>query len=123
ATGFLGADLQSLGIGPDGQARLMFDPSGNLVTFNPPTPFSTTWGTGGDGFALYKTHPLLADVERFTANLNASFEIAPDFTAFFESLYFRGEGRELVDQAAYNSPLFGGRNVSTGSMLFSVDDP
>lgn len=121
--GFTGSDLRVLGVGPNGQTRLMFNESGNLVTFNPPTPFSGSWGTGGDGWAIYKSTQILADVERFTANLNASFDLTPTTNIFVESLYFRGEGRELVDQAAYNSPAFGGRNVTTGGMVFSAKDP
>lgn len=123
ATGFQGPDLRILGLGPDRQTRLMFDRSGNLVTFNPPTPFSSQNGSGGDGLELFKTTQIVSDVDRLAVNLNASFDITPDVSTFVETLYFKGEGRELVDQAAYNSPIFGGRNVSTSSMLFSVDDP
>jgi outer membrane receptor protein involved in Fe transport len=122
AAGTFGADFRVTGFGPNNQ-RLQFADNGNLVPYDPGSPFSTTFASGGDGWAFYLADALLADVERYSANLNATYDVNENMQLFVESSYYRGLGRELADQGPYNSPLFGNRTISTGALLFSATDP
>lgn len=114
-------DQSTPGFGANGMSRLQFDSKGNIVPFNPGIPFGNTYGSGGDGFNLADTRPLTNDLERYTANLNADFEITNHITAFFEGSYYHGIGREVIDQPVYNSPLFSGG--ANSAMAFTIDDP
>lgn len=114
-------DQSTPGFGVNGMSRLQFDSAGNIVPFNPGMPFGNTYGSGGDGFNLAQTRPLTNDLERYTANLNADYEITDHVTAFFEGTYYHGIGREVIDQPVYNSPLFSGG--ANSAMYFTVDDP
>jgi len=120
---YIGADGLVAGFGPGGTTRLQFDRSGNLVPYTVGVPFSGFFTSGGDGFNLSDTTQLVSDVNRLTLNLNASFEITPHVELFFESLYFRGKARELVDQPTYQTPLVGSRTNPQGPLLVSVTDP
>ena len=114
-------DGSTAGFGPGGFNRIQFDGNGNIVPFNPGMPFGNTYGSGGDGFNLADTRPLTNDLERYTANLNADYEITSNIKAFFEGTYYHGIGREVIDQPVYNSPLFpGGVN---SALLFNISDP
>ncbi|MEP9402095.1 TonB-dependent receptor domain-containing protein [Sphingomonas silueang] len=108
------------GFGTRGANRLQFDAAGNIVLFDQGSPFGNTYGSGGDGFDLTTTRPLINDLERYTANLVADYEITPNVRAFVEGNYYHGVGREVIDQPVYNSPLFGGAN---GALTFNVNDP
>jgi outer membrane receptor protein involved in Fe transport len=114
------ADGNTAGFGPGGLSRLQFDSSGNIVPFNPGMPFGNTYGSGGDGFNLAQTRPLTNQLERYTVNLNGDFEITNRISAFIESTYYHGVGREVIDQPVYNSPLFGG---TQSAMYFTINDP
>lgn len=120
---YIGADGLVAGFGAGGTTRLQFDRSGNLVPYTVGVPFSGFFTSGGDGFNLSDTTQLVSDVNRLTLNLNASFEITPHVELFFESLYFRGKARELVDQPTYQTPLVGSRTNPQGPLLVSVTDP
>lgn len=114
-------DGNTAGFGAGGQNRLQFDGNGNIVPFNPGMPFGNTYGSGGDGFNLANTRALINDLERTTVNVVADYELTDSITAFFEGTYYRGVGREVVDQPVYNSPLFpGGPN---SALQFNVNDP
>ncbi len=108
------------GFGAGGASRLQFDANGNIVPYNQGNPFGNTYGSGGDGFDLSTTRPLTNDLERYTANLLADFEVTSGVKAFFEGTYYHGIGREVIDQPVYNSPLFGGAN---GALTFNINDP
>ncbi|MBB5684752.1 TonB-dependent receptor domain-containing protein [Sphingobium boeckii] len=120
---FIRADGTAAGFGVNGTTRLQFDPSGNLIPYNPAIPFSGFFGSGGDGFNLSETTQILSDVKRISLNLNASFELTPNIEVFAESMYFNGKGRELVDQPTYATPLVGSRTNPQGPLLVSVSDP
>ncbi|MCG9917539.1 MAG: TonB-dependent receptor [Phenylobacterium sp.] len=115
--------LRTPGFGPTGQNRLMFNAAGEIVPYNPGSPFTAVVASGGDGFELRLTQPISADVQRKSVNFNVSYNLTPAVTAFLESNLFRSSGREIAEQPVYNSPLFGGRTIPNGPMLFSVNDP
>ncbi|UZK65433.1 TonB-dependent receptor domain-containing protein [Sphingomonas sp. M1-B02] len=120
----LGADTRVRGFGATGNTRLQFDTEGNLVPYDPGMPFSSTYASGGDGFTLFNTDPLLATVERYNLNANASFEATDNLTLFVEGSYYRGKAQEEVDQGPYNSGLFStDRGNNQAALIFSTANP
>jgi outer membrane receptor protein involved in Fe transport len=99
---------------------LQFDPSGNLVPFNQGIVFPGTSGSGGDGFVFSDFTQITSDLNRLSANLFSTFEIADGTELFFEGTYFKSRADELTQQPTFNSSLFGGLS---GALTFSVDNP
>ncbi len=121
ATGaFLGANNTPNGFGPGGATRLRFDASGNLVDYDFGIPFGTQNASGGDGFFLNETLPLITDLTRYTANLNARYEFSRAFGLFAEATYYFAESKEIIDQPIYNATLFGGLSAP---LRFQANDP
>lgn len=109
------------GIGVGNTTLLQFAPDGNLVTFNPGTPFGTQNASGGDGISIIRdTQQLTSGVERITGNVNAEYEIFDGIKTFFEGTYYFAKGSELIDQSIYNATLFGGLSAP---LLFQATDP
>lgn len=108
------------GFGANGNTRLQFDPSGNLVNFNPGIPFGGQNASGGDGFRLNDTTQLTSGLERITGNFLANYHLTDHIRAFVEGEYYRAKARELADQSIYNATLFGG---SSAPLLFQANDP
>ena len=108
------------GFGADGNTRLQFDPSGNLIPFNPGIPFGGQNASGGDGFLLNNTTQLTSSLERITGNVAAKYEVFDNVRAFFEGSYYRAQALELADQSIYNATLFGGNSAP---LLFQANDP
>ena len=99
---------------------LQFDQNGNLVPFNQGIVFPGTSGAGGDGFRFADFNQVTSDLNRFTGNLFATFDVAPNVEMFFEGTYFRSRADELVQQPTFNSSLFGGLS---GQLSFSTNNP
>jgi outer membrane receptor protein involved in Fe transport len=100
---------------------VQFDPSGNLVSFNPGVPFGAQNASGGDGFNLVgETSQLTSDLERITGNVLARYELVDNVNAFFEGSYYFAKGRELIDQSIYNATLFG---AVSQPLTFQATDP
>lgn len=108
------------GFGADSNTRLQFDSAGNLVPFNPGIPFGGQNASGGDGFLLNNTTQLTANVERFTGNLLAHYDITDNVRAFFEGEFYRSNALELADQSIFNATLFGGNSAP---LIFQATDP
>lgn len=108
------------GFGAAGDTRLQFDPSGNLIPFNPGIPFGGQNASGGDGFLLNDTTQLTANLERITGNVMANYELTDNVRAFFEGTYYHAEALELADQSIYNATLFGGLSAP---LIFQANDP
>jgi outer membrane receptor protein involved in Fe transport len=100
---------------------LQFNPSGNLVSFNPGIPFGTQNSSGGDGFDLVgTTSQITSSIKRFTTNLMAHYELTDHLNLFVEGTYYNAKGRELIDQSIYNATLFGGLSAP---LRFQSNDP
>lgn len=81
-------------------AYLRFDNSGNAFVDTPPTTFRSVGSgnqQGGFGSTLRNTGSLLAEVDRYAANLFGHFDVSEAFKPFFEAKYVRtvvsGEGQ------------------------------
>lgn len=100
---------------------LQFDPSGNLVTYNPGIPFGAQNASGGDGWNLVgDTSQITSTLERITGNVIANYELTDGVNAFFEGTYYFAKGYELIDQSIFNATLFGGNSAP---LLFQATDP
>ena len=100
---------------------LQFDAQGNLVTFNPGIPFGTQNASGGDGLSIVRdTQQITSELERFTGNVAANYEVNDGVNAFFEGTYYFARGKELIDQSIFNATLFGGLSAP---LTFSATDP
>jgi outer membrane receptor protein involved in Fe transport len=100
---------------------LQFDPSGNLVTYNPGVPFGAQNASGGDGWNLVgDTSQITSTLERITGNVIANYELTDGVNAFFEGTYYFARGFELIDQSIFNATLFGGNSAP---LTFQATDP
>jgi len=65
------------------------------------------WGIGGDGGRLnFNRDYLYPETDRFVGNLNAKYELADNFSVFFEGKYVRGESRTFSEQDTFFDTLF-----------------
>ncbi len=107
------------GFGAD-NTLLQFDPSGNLVSYNPGVPFGAQNSSGGDGWNLVgDTSQITSSLERITGNLVASYELTDNIRAFVEGTYYHAKSRELIDQSIFNATLFGG---ASAPLVFQAND-
>ncbi len=102
------SNLRPGGFGPTGDVVLGFDPNGNLVPYNPGSTFTATDASGGDGLDLIEAGQITSDLERMSILSTARWGIAESVDLFFEGSFYSAKSNELVDQYAFNSPLFGG---------------
>jgi outer membrane receptor protein involved in Fe transport len=105
---------------PQGQPRIVvFDPAGNLIESVPGQDqriFGTgTTAIGGLGSTLRETGQLAPGLDRYTANILASFEISPAFRPFFEAKYVYveslQEGQAVFFQSTFPAFFGGGRGI------------
>jgi outer membrane receptor protein involved in Fe transport len=62
---------------------------------------------GGDGGAFnFNRDYLYPETDKFVANLNANYELAPNFSVFFEGKYVRAESTDFVEQDTFFDTLF-----------------
>jgi outer membrane receptor protein involved in Fe transport len=94
---------------------LQFAPNGELVPYDPGTPFGTNDASGGDGLPLMETLQLVTDLERTSATASARFDVSDGLRLFADVFAYRADALEIVDQTAYNSVHFPG--TSSGITL------
>jgi outer membrane receptor protein involved in Fe transport len=105
------------GFGSTSSTYFQFDPSGNLVPYDPGRPFGTQNASGGDGFFLNETVQLTSDLERKTLHSSGRYYFTDAIEGFYEASYYNSEALELIDQSIYNVNLFGGLS---GMITFPV---
>ncbi|WP_394004626.1 TonB-dependent receptor domain-containing protein [Luteimonas sp. WGS1318] len=108
------------GFGAGNNTYLQFDPSGNLVSYNPGIGFNQQSASGGDGWNLAEHTQLTSELERKTVNLNTRWNIVDGVDVFFEGLHYQADAVELVDQTPFQSTLFGG---TSGALRVSATHP
>ncbi len=108
------------GFGPAGDVVLAFDPSGNLVPYSPGSTFAAVDASGGDGLDLVEASQITSDLERKSFSTTVRFGVTEAIDLFVEGTYYTADSTELVDQWAYNSPLFGG---TSGGINFPATHP
>lgn len=117
-------NLGVTGGGPATQA-MRFDAFGNLVATDWGTPTSITNSSGGNGFSLTDLSNLLTNARRYSAIVQANYELTDNINMFFEGWYSHSEGTNLRDQPEYNSGLFGepGDLANAGAYQISLANP
>ena len=115
--GFYNPNGTLRGFGTGANTYYQFDPSGNLVPYNPGVPFGTQNASGGDGFFLNETVQLTSDLERKTLYSTGRYYFTDAIEGFYEASYYNSEALELIDQSIYNVNLFGGLS---GTITFPV---
>ncbi|MDJ0922632.1 MAG: TonB-dependent receptor [Henriciella sp.] len=98
-----------------------FDPTGNLVPYDPGIPTgNNVWASGGDGLRLAPLETVREPVERWNFSTFARYD-------FNEYLQFKGSifannfsGRYDFQQPYYSSGLFGG---TADALQFDIDYP
>lgn len=65
------------------------------------------WGVGGDGGAVnFNRDYLYPETDKFVANLNANYELADNFSVFFEGKYVKAESTTFAEQDTFFDTLF-----------------
>jgi outer membrane receptor protein involved in Fe transport len=108
------------GFGADSRTYVQFDRNGNLVNYNPGTPFGPSDSAGGDGWFLVENGQITSDLERANLFSNGHFDFSDSWRGYYEALYFRSEGTEINDQPIFNATQFGGLSAP---LTFSATDP
>ncbi|MCE9521637.1 MAG: TonB-dependent receptor [Alphaproteobacteria bacterium] len=96
---------------------LQFAANGNLVPFNigligANVPLTNTIASGGDALDLTDLTSLNSDVDRTIVTTLANYDVADWMNIFFEGLYQKVTGVEVVNQPSFQNNLFGGPMVS-----------
>jgi outer membrane receptor protein involved in Fe transport len=107
-----------------------FDADGNLLPFIPGGGTgSVIFQNGGDGIRLAEVTSLYADLERYNANVFLSYDLTDSVRLKAEGWFARTDAVEVVNQAEYNSPAFGGlpvdsyQSVGNGPIPVRIDNP
>ncbi len=108
------------GFGPNGRTLLQFDNNGQIIPYNPGIPFGNTDAVGGDGLNLIETGQIISDLDRANLYSTANFQITDNFGTYFEGLYFKSKGTELIDQPIFNATQFA---APSAPLTFSSTDP
>ncbi|MDB5678113.1 TonB-dependent receptor [Sphingomonas bacterium] len=126
---YIGDPTLNVGVVNGAGQQLKFDQFGNLIPIDFGTVVGATadgsniFSSGGNGFTLRDVENLLTDVKRYSANIEASFEITSKIRLFGEGWYSVSQGRNLANQPVYNSALFGGGGLRDGNLILSVNNP
>ena len=102
------SNLLPAGFGPGGNTVLAFNTQGQLVPYNPGSPFTAVDASGGDGLFLTEAGQITSDLERRSLFGTGRWSLTDNTEVFFEATHYYAESLELSDQWMYNSPLFGG---------------
>lgn len=102
---------------------VQFSPSGDLVPFDVGTPSgSPIFYSGGDGLSLADTHSLLAQVDRYYANLFVNYELTDTIKMKAQGWYSHTDAVETVNQPIYTAHAFtqrGGPNADRDGRFFT----
>jgi outer membrane receptor protein involved in Fe transport len=101
-----------VGFGANRDRYLQFDPTGNLVTYNPGLNFGNTTAVGGDGVFTAPITGLLSNQERYSLNLVGHYDVTDRMRVFWEGTNYHSENTSLA------TATFG--NNTTGTRLNSA---
>lgn len=101
-------------------ANFVFNSDGTLRPLNPGTQDRAFFGRNGDAFRFADFEQLTSDLERFSGQVYANFDLTDNVELFFEGMYFESVGTNLVEQPGFNTSLLGG---SLGAVQFRAANP
>jgi len=99
---------------------LQFSPNGDLVPYNPGTPYDPAFATGGDGVNLAELGNLLTPSRRILLNGMARYQIADGAELYTELFYANTRANDQVTQAVWNTDLLSGPDAA---LPFSISNP
>jgi outer membrane receptor protein involved in Fe transport len=99
---------------------LQFDPSGNVVPYDPGTDVGIPFSSGGQGFSYRDLAGLRTGVQRFTGNLIAHYDLTDAITLRTELLYAHTEGTEIPQGQSRTILNYG---TYAGPVIFTIDNP
>ncbi|TRD10768.1 TonB-dependent receptor [Erythrobacter insulae] len=97
-----------------------FNPDGTLRPYQPGIQNRSIFELGGDSFQFPDFEQVTSDLERFSTQVYANYDLTDNATLFFEGMYFESVGTNLVEQPGFNSTFLGGR---LGAVTFRLDNP
>jgi outer membrane receptor protein involved in Fe transport len=100
--------------------NLVFNPDGTLRPIDVGTQDRAFFGRNGDAFRFEDFTQLTSDLERFSGQIYAKYDLTENVEVFFEGMFFESSGTNLVEQPGFNSSLIGGRN---GEAFFRASNP
>lgn len=100
--------------------NFVFNDDGTLRPLNPGTQDRAFFGRGGDAFRFADFEQLTSDLERFSGQVYANFDLTDGVTLFAEAMYYESVGTNLVEQPGFNTSLLGG---SLGAVQFRAANP
>lgn len=85
-----------------------FGPDGSLVPYDVGTPTgNTVWSVGGEGIFLPDLTSLFTPIDRTMVTSFASYDLTENVEFYGEFFYANNNSKELINQPAYQSDLFG----------------
>ena len=100
--------------------NLTFNPDGTLRPYVPGIQNRSIFELGGDSFLFPDYEQITSDLERFSMQGYANYDLTDNITAFGEAMYFESKGTNLVEQPGFNSSFLGGR---LGPVFFRAANP
>lgn len=100
--------------------NLTFNPDGTLRPYVPGIQNRSIFELGGDSFRFPDFEQVTSDLERFSGQLYANYDLTDNVTLFGEAMYFESSGTNLVEQPGFNSTFLGGR---LGPVFFRAANP
>ena len=100
-----------------------FGPDGNLVPVIRGTNLTGFFESGGNSYQTSDQTQVTSDLQRFSANMFATFDLTPGITLFAEGLYYKAKARELGTSPSFNTFVFdpdvsGGLSFDTATVPF-----
>ncbi len=111
------------GVGGAGPFGLQFTPTGgNLINVDSPTALTGFFGSGTNAYETSDQVQLTADLDRFTANVFANYDITPNVQVYVEGLYYTSQSQEQGNNPSFNTTVFGA-SVSGGVTYDTTTNP
>ncbi len=118
ATTLSGSRLR--GFGPSQTNYLQFAPGGSIVSYDPGTPFGSTF-SGGQGNFPAENSQITSDLDRRAFTALARYSISDNVDVFFEGIYYSAKAQELGDSADVNGGFL--TTGESGMLTFRNDYP
>lgn len=100
--------------------NLTFNSDGTLRPYIPGIQNRSIFELGGDSFKFPDFEQVTSDLERFSVQTYANYELTDNVTLFAEGMYFESQGTNLVEQPGFNASFLGGR---LGAVFFRAANP
>jgi outer membrane receptor protein involved in Fe transport len=115
------------GLAGSGPFGVQFAPDGNsVIPVQTPGNLTGFFGSGTNAYETSDQAQVTADLERFTANAFARFEVTQGVEVYAEGLYYNATSRELGNNPSFNTFVFdpgvsGGITYDTATNPFLSD--